>query len=171
MQETQINIRLSAEDKERLKSLAKDRGLSVADYIRLRAFSEGARFEDTMTIKDAARYLQVSNSTLVKMCRNNDIKAALIEGKYVFRKSDVEEYLEDRTQRMDINRKARQAGISELLTVAETAQICKVKNETVRNWAREKKLPSVRVGGQMRFKSEDVNNFIESTTIKTKRKH
>jgi DNA (cytosine-5)-methyltransferase 1 len=53
--------------------------------------------------------------------------------------------------------------IPELLTLEEAAKTLKVHKETLRRWDKSGKLPAVKVSdrGDRRYKSEDIEKFIE----------
>lgn len=48
-----------------------------------------------------------------------------------------------------------------LLTTKEICEIYKISRNTVDRWRREKGLPYIRVGSGIRFKEEDVKEWIE----------
>lgn len=48
---------------------------------------------------------------------------------------------------------------NKLLTAEEVAQILQVKTQTVYTWARESKIPSLRLGRLTRFRASDFINF------------
>jgi len=51
--------------------------------------------------------------------------------------------------------------ITQLITVPEAAQILRVKNGTIRKWIYGGQLPSVKLGGRVCLKTQDVREFIE----------
>jgi len=57
--------------------------------------------------------------------------------------------------------------MNKLMTLDEVAEIFQVSDKTVSNLAKEKKLPSVKIGRSVRFKVEDVNKFIEDCSDST----
>jgi len=46
-----------------------------------------------------------------------------------------------------------------LLKAEEVAQILQIKTQTVYTWARERKIPSLRLGRLTRFRASDFYNF------------
>ena len=48
-----------------------------------------------------------------------------------------------------------------LMTVQEVADLLRVSNQTIINLAHQKKIPSIRVGHQFRFKERDVMEYLE----------
>ena len=48
---------------------------------------------------------------------------------------------------------------NKLLTAEEVAKILQVKRQTVYTWARERKIPSLRLGRLTRFRVSDFCNF------------
>ncbi len=56
--------------------------------------------------------------------------------------------------------------IPSLLKAEEVAQILKVKPQTIYIWAREGKIPSIRLGRLTRFRESDVRNFDWAEDIK-----
>lgn len=57
--------------------------------------------------------------------------------------------------------------MNKLMTIDEVAELFQVSDKTVSNLAKEKKLPSVKIGRSVRFKVEDVNKFIEDCSDST----
>jgi len=53
------------------------------------------------------------------------------------------------------------AGIPTFLTPAEVAKIYKVTPQSIRNWAQQGKIPSIRFGRVIRFDLEKVRDVIE----------
>jgi excisionase family DNA binding protein len=49
----------------------------------------------------------------------------------------------------------------EILTLPEVAQLLKVAEKTVYTMAQRRELPAFKVGGQWRFKREDIDQWIE----------
>ncbi len=49
-----------------------------------------------------------------------------------------------------------------LLNVQEAADYCKVSKSTIHKWRREKKLPCIRVFGDIRIRRSDLNMFIQN---------
>jgi len=49
-----------------------------------------------------------------------------------------------------------------LLDVQGAADYCKVSKSTIHKWRREKKIPCIRVFGDIRFRRSDLNKFIEN---------
>ena len=56
--------------------------------------------------------------------------------------------------------------LSKMLTVNEVAALLQVHTTTVRRWEKEGRLKSYRLGpkGSIRFKSEDITEFIDSAS-------
>jgi excisionase family DNA binding protein len=50
----------------------------------------------------------------------------------------------------------------QLLTVVEVADKLQVKVWTLYKWAREGRIPSVKISGFLRFKEEDVEKLVEA---------
>jgi len=48
-----------------------------------------------------------------------------------------------------------------LMTVEEVAKYLKVEQSTIYTWAKEGKLPSIKVGRFWRFKKEDIDKWLE----------
>lgn len=48
-----------------------------------------------------------------------------------------------------------------LMTVEEVAKYLKVEQSTIYTWAKERKLPSIKVGRFWRFKKEDIDKWLE----------
>ena len=48
-----------------------------------------------------------------------------------------------------------------LVRASEVAGIFRVSPQTVRNWVRHKRMPSIRVGRHILFRKGDVENFLE----------
>lgn len=59
--------------------------------------------------------------------------------------------------------------LSEAYTAGEIAEYLKLHPYTVRRLAREKKIPAFRVGGQWRFRKDDIDLWARAST-KVKRK-
>ena len=53
-----------------------------------------------------------------------------------------------------------------MLTVEEVAGILQLNPQTVRYYARNKKIKSCKMGRTMRFKATDIDDFIERATTK-----
>ncbi len=51
--------------------------------------------------------------------------------------------------------------MAELLTVQDAARILRLSAYTVRQMAREKRLPALRVAGRWRFLEEDLRHWLE----------
>ena len=52
-----------------------------------------------------------------------------------------------------------------LLTITEAAQLFKVKRPTVAGWIRENRLKAFKIGGCIRIKVEDVEQFIAECAL------
>ncbi len=52
-----------------------------------------------------------------------------------------------------------------LLTVTEVADILKVKRSTVYGWAEQKVIPSCKIGGCLRFRTEDIETLINDCAL------
>jgi excisionase family DNA binding protein len=50
---------------------------------------------------------------------------------------------------------------SELLTVAELAGLLRVAEDTVQRWARQRQIPSIRIGNVIRFDGEMLADWVE----------
>lgn len=48
-----------------------------------------------------------------------------------------------------------------ILTVKEVADILKVKISTVYAWAEQRKIPSYKINGSLRFHKEDIDKWLE----------
>jgi excisionase family DNA binding protein len=57
-----------------------------------------------------------------------------------------------------------EARLAPLLTADEVARLLHVAVGTVRNWARERRLPSTKVNGALRFRPADIQGVIERGT-------
>ncbi len=53
-----------------------------------------------------------------------------------------------------------------LLTYAEAAEILGVKAQTMRNWVSKGKISYVKIGRSVRFRRDQLNDFIEQSTKK-----
>lgn len=51
--------------------------------------------------------------------------------------------------------------LEELLTTKDVARICKVSWRTVMRWIADKKLPVVRLDGNVRIRPQDLREFID----------
>lgn len=57
--------------------------------------------------------------------------------------------------------------MSELLTIKEVADKCKVTYRTVQNWIYKRKITFIKLpGGDLRIKQEHLENWIEYRTVK-----
>ena len=56
----------------------------------------------------------------------------------------------------------------EILTLPEVAQLLKVAEKTVYTMAQKAVLPAFKVGGQWRFKRDDLNAWIERQKLEAK---
>jgi excisionase family DNA binding protein len=65
-----------------------------------------------------------------------------------------------------VEKSSKQIEIPELLTLREACEILKCHPNTLRNWDRNGTLRAVRIGGRgdRRFKKEDINAFIQSSS-------
>jgi excisionase family DNA binding protein len=54
----------------------------------------------------------------------------------------------------------------DLLTVAETAALLRLKPSTIRSWTCQRKIPFVKIGRLVRIRHADVANYIERQTVK-----
>jgi len=61
--------------------------------------------------------------------------------------------------------------LAEAYTAEEIAQYLKLHPYTVRRLAREKKIPAFRVGGQWRFRRDDIDKWSRSYPFVDKRGH
>ena len=48
-----------------------------------------------------------------------------------------------------------------LITVQEMAKYLKVEESTIYTWAKDGKLPGIKIGRFWRFKKEDINKWLE----------
>jgi excisionase family DNA binding protein len=55
--------------------------------------------------------------------------------------------------------------MGELMTVREVARLCRVHEVTVRRHIASGRLKAVRVGRQVRVRSEDVDNFVNASAV------
>lgn len=53
-------------------------------------------------------------------------------------------------------------GIPETYTVEEVAKALKLHPYTIRRLIRERKIPAFKIGGQWRFKKDDINSVISN---------
>ena len=58
----------------------------------------------------------------------------------------------------------------EILTLPDVAQLLKVAEKTVYAMAQKNKIPAFKVGGQWRFKRQDIDHWIEQQKLVTKEK-
>lgn len=55
-----------------------------------------------------------------------------------------------------------------LLNTSEVADLCNVEAETVREWARERRIPTITLpNGHKRFRREDIERMLTPTEIVT----
>lgn len=54
----------------------------------------------------------------------------------------------------------------EILTLKEVAQLLKVAEKTVYTMSQKQELPAFKVGGQWRFRREDINRWIDQQQAK-----
>ena len=52
--------------------------------------------------------------------------------------------------------------MSKLFNAKETAEILKVKEGTIRKWVAERRIPFVKIGTALRFKSDDIENILNN---------
>ena len=57
-----------------------------------------------------------------------------------------------------------EAGLTPLLTASEVGRLLHVAVGTVRNWAYQRRLPSTKVNGALRFRPADIQAVIERGT-------
>lgn len=60
--------------------------------------------------------------------------------------------------------------MSELLTVEDVANICKVKPVTVRNWVTNEFIEFIKLPQGIRFRKEYIEKWLEKRTIKANKK-
>jgi excisionase family DNA binding protein len=64
------------------------------------------------------------------------------------------------------------ADVSNLLTVAETAALLRLKVSTVRAWVLNRRIPFVKLGGKrVLFRREDLAALVASSIVPAERKH
>jgi excisionase family DNA binding protein len=59
--------------------------------------------------------------------------------------------------------------MNNLLTAQELAEILKVNEQTIYRWAREGKLPRVKIGSSIRFDREQVRSWLEAQEVEARR--
>jgi excisionase family DNA binding protein len=57
------------------------------------------------------------------------------------------------------------AATKKLLTVKQASEMLSIAPITLYQWARERRIPSVRIQGCLRFKLEDMERLIEQGTV------
>ena len=55
-----------------------------------------------------------------------------------------------------------------LMTVEEVAKYLRAQQSTIYTWAKEGKLPGIKIGRFWRFQKEDINEWLEERTRKKK---
>lgn len=60
--------------------------------------------------------------------------------------------------------------MSELLTVEDVANMCKVEPITVRDWVKKSKIECIRLPRGIRFRQEYIDKWLEKRTIKASKK-
>ncbi|HBG49951.1 MAG TPA: hypothetical protein DDW90_10720 [Cyanobacteria bacterium UBA9971] len=55
--------------------------------------------------------------------------------------------------------------MEKLLNIAETAEILNIKTPTIYRWVHERKIPFVKMGNKLRFKQNEIINFIEENSF------
>ena len=48
-----------------------------------------------------------------------------------------------------------------LMTVEEVAKYLKIQESTVYTWARQRKVPAIKIGSFWRFRKEDIDRWLE----------
>jgi len=56
--------------------------------------------------------------------------------------------------------------MNNLLSINQTAEILNLKVPTLYRWVHEKKIPFVKMGNKLRFKQEEITEFIEKNSFK-----
>ena len=73
-----------------------------------------------MTYKELSEYLNLSKPTIEELLINNGMKYYMVGSTYRFKKSDVDEFMEQLTAQMDIqNNDLKQVDIKRLLEVTQ----------------------------------------------------
>jgi len=70
-----------------------------------------------------------------------------------------------------IDDKKGESKISEYITVDEVAELFQLDKKTIRNWTSEGKIPSIKLGGAVRYRRTQIYNWSDSIQKKLKRKH
>jgi excisionase family DNA binding protein len=52
-----------------------------------------------------------------------------------------------------------------LMTVEEVAKYLKVEESTVYTWARQRKVPAIKIGRFWRFRKEDIDKWLEENKV------
>jgi len=54
--------------------------------------------------------------------------------------------------------------MNNLLTINQTAEILNLKIPTIYRWVHERKIPFVKMGNKLRFKENEITEFIEKNS-------
>jgi excisionase family DNA binding protein len=56
------------------------------------------------------------------------------------------------------------------MNASEVAAYMGIKEKTVRNWTSKKTIPFTKIGGSVRYKKDDIDEFLKSKSIHPKSK-